>query len=55
MVAKAKLFAKLDLLEAELAERIVPHLEVAARGEMSSSSVSSASIRCRTSSPGPMP
>lgn len=33
MVSKAKLYAQLDLLEEELRERIIPHLEYAALGE----------------------
>ncbi len=33
MVSKAKLYTKLDSLEAELEERLVPHLEKAATGE----------------------
>ena len=33
MVSKSKLFAKLDSLEEELQERLVPHLEKAAAGE----------------------
>ena len=33
MVSKSKLFAKLDALEIELQERLVPHLERAAAGE----------------------
>jgi len=33
MVAKSKLYSKLDMLEAQLKEEIVPHLEVAAKGE----------------------
>lgn len=32
MVSKAKLYAKLDALEAELKERLVPHLEDAVAG-----------------------
>jgi len=32
MVSKAKLYSQLDLLEHDLRERIVPHLEVAASG-----------------------
>ena len=33
MVSKAKLFTKLDLLETELKERLIPHLEKSAHGE----------------------
>lgn len=33
MVSKAKLYSKLDSLEAELEERLVPHLQVAANGK----------------------
>ena len=33
MVSKSKLYAQLDLLERDLRERIVPHLELAAAGE----------------------
>ena len=33
MVSKSKLYSQLDLLELELQERIVPHLEGAANGE----------------------
>ena len=33
MVSKEKLFTKLDLLETELEERLVPHLEKAALGK----------------------
>ena len=33
MVSKEKLFSKLDLLEAELEERLIPHLENSAHGE----------------------
>ena len=33
MVSKQKLFTKLDLLEMELEERLIPHLEKSAHGE----------------------
>ena len=33
MVSKSKLYSKLDSLEAELVERLVPHLKKAAKGE----------------------
>jgi hypothetical protein len=33
MVSKQKLFLKLDLLESELEERLIPHLENSALGE----------------------
>ena len=32
MVSKSKLYNKLDILETELKERLVPHLEEAANG-----------------------
>lgn len=33
MVSKAKLYSQLDSMEEELRERIVPHLEIAVKGE----------------------
>jgi hypothetical protein len=33
MVSKAKLYSQLDRLESELRERLIPHVERAARGE----------------------